>query len=60
VLLTIERAGLSADDLDARLRALDPPVIARITEGTVVLDLRTVDPADDERVARLIAEIPRS
>ncbi len=25
VLLTIDRAGLSPDDLDARLRALDPP-----------------------------------
>jgi L-seryl-tRNA(Ser) seleniumtransferase len=32
------------------LRHHDPPVIARIERGSVVLDLRTVDPADDAHV----------
>jgi L-seryl-tRNA(Ser) seleniumtransferase len=60
VLLAIDRAGLSPDDLEARLRALDPPVIARIADGKVVLDLRTVDPADDERLAELITRVSRA
>jgi L-seryl-tRNA(Ser) seleniumtransferase len=55
VLVRIDRAGLSADDLDTRLRAFNPPVIARIADGKVVLDLRTVDVTDDDRLAQLIA-----
>jgi L-seryl-tRNA(Ser) seleniumtransferase len=34
----------------ARLRAAQPPLIARIDDGRVIVDLRTIDPADDARV----------
>jgi L-seryl-tRNA(Ser) seleniumtransferase len=51
MLLAIEREGLSAAALDARLRALDPPVIARIEADRVVLDLRTVLAEQDEVLA---------
>jgi L-seryl-tRNA(Ser) seleniumtransferase len=44
--VAIARPGLSADDLAARLRAADPPVIARIEDDRVLLDPRTL--ADDE------------
>jgi seryl-tRNA(Sec) selenium transferase len=40
--------------LDARLRALDPPVIARIVNDELVLDLRTVLPEQDELLANLL------
>jgi L-seryl-tRNA(Ser) seleniumtransferase len=44
----------------AALRAGEPPVIARIEEGRVVLDLRTVDPAADQALAgALIAALER-
>jgi L-seryl-tRNA(Ser) seleniumtransferase len=50
--------GVAADGapekLLARLRAHDPAVIGRILDDAVVLDLRTVDPADDERLAGAI------
>jgi L-seryl-tRNA(Ser) seleniumtransferase len=46
--------GLPADRLESALRRLEPPVIARIDNGHVVLDLRTVDPADDNRLADLV------
>jgi L-seryl-tRNA(Ser) seleniumtransferase len=52
-------AGLAVTDLDpdalmARLRAGDPPVIARIEDDRVLLDLRTVAPEEDaELLARL-------
>ncbi len=36
------------------LRAGDPPVVARIEDGAVMLDPRTVAPADDRRVAAAI------
>ena len=45
---TIPSAGLAVDgDRLAALRAHDPPVITRTVDGRTVLDLRTVDPADD-------------
>jgi L-seryl-tRNA(Ser) seleniumtransferase len=44
-------AGLPPQRLLATLRAGDPPVIARIVDDAVVIDLRTVEPADDERLA---------
>jgi L-seryl-tRNA(Ser) seleniumtransferase len=54
VLLAIERNGVSADQLEAKLRSLDPPIIARIVDDQVVLDLRTVDESDDDRLASLL------
>jgi L-seryl-tRNA(Ser) seleniumtransferase len=41
-LLALSRGDLSADELAARLRKSDPPIIARVEEGRVLLDLRTV------------------
>jgi L-seryl-tRNA(Ser) seleniumtransferase len=46
-------------DITAPLRAAVPPVIARVHEGRTVLDLRTVDPADDlHLVSTLGAALP--
>jgi L-seryl-tRNA(Ser) seleniumtransferase len=49
-LLAVTCQGLSADEISARLRASEPPVIARVEEGRVLLDLRTVFPEQDEKV----------
>ena len=49
-LLAVTCEGLSADEISARLRASEPPVIARVEEGRVLLDLRTVFPEQDEKV----------
>ena len=55
--LAITCEGLSADELSARLRANDPPIIARVEEGRVLLDLRTVFPAQDEVVSIALARV---
>ncbi|MGQ0519957.1 MAG: L-seryl-tRNA(Sec) selenium transferase [Actinomycetota bacterium] len=56
--LTIPSAGLALDgDHSAALRAVDPPVIARVHDGRTILDLRTVDPADDAVVAKALAAL---
>jgi L-seryl-tRNA(Ser) seleniumtransferase len=49
-LLAVSREGLSADEISARLRASEPPVVARVEEGRVLFDLRTVFPEQDEKV----------
>ena len=56
-LLAVTCEGLSADELSARLRASDPPIIARVEEGRVLLDLRTVFPEQDEALVRAIRKI---
>ena len=57
--LAITCEGLSADELSARLRANDPPIIARVEEGRVLLDLRTVFPAQDEVVSIALARVAK-
>ena len=39
--------GRGADALAGRLRKGDPAVVGRVESGAVLLDLRTIDPADD-------------
>jgi len=48
-LLALGRRDYSASALEAALRRLDPPVVARIEKDRLVLDLRTV--FDDEEAA---------
>jgi L-seryl-tRNA(Ser) seleniumtransferase len=50
-LIELQRPGLSADRIERDLRALDPPIIARIQDDRVVLDLRTVLPGEDATIA---------
>jgi len=56
-LLAVTSANLTADELAARLRTSDPPIIARVEEGTVLLDLRTVFPDQDEVVRQALQAI---
>jgi len=53
-LLALSHAHLSADELAARLRAGDAAVIARVEEGRVLLDLRTVFPEQDAAIANAL------
>lgn len=62
-LLAVTCANLSADELCRRLRSADAPVIARVEEGHVLLDLRTVFPDQDKLVVNALlraAEPPSS
>jgi len=52
--LAITCEGLSADELSARLRTYDPPIIARVEDGRVLLDLRTVFPDQDDIIANAL------
>ena len=53
-LIAVTLPGTSADALEARLRALDPPVISRIENDVVVLDLRTVLPEEDDVLQKVL------
>jgi L-seryl-tRNA(Ser) seleniumtransferase len=47
-LISIRSNVRTAADIEAALRTGSPPVVARIQHDRVLIDLRTVDPADDE------------
>lgn len=55
-LIAITASHLSANDLAARLRLATPPVIARVEEGRVLLDLRTVFAAQVEVLSQLLQQ----
>jgi len=46
-------------DAERRLRGGDPPVIGRIEDERLVLDLRTVLPVEEEELARQLLQLPR-
>ena len=57
---TLESAGLvvtgrGADALARRLRTGEPAVVARVQDGAVLLDLRTIDPSDDAVLGAALA-----
>jgi L-seryl-tRNA(Ser) seleniumtransferase len=56
-LLALRCKDLSAEELAARLRTSHPPVIARVQEGRVLLDLRTVFPEQDCAIADVVNRI---
>ena len=56
-LIALTHADLSADELSARLRANTPPIIARVEEGRVLIDLRTVFPEQDANLATALASL---
>jgi len=57
--VALSQRGRSADDLAASLRQASPPVISRIEEGRVLLDLRTVAPEEDEDLCEAVAAVAR-
>jgi len=56
-LIALTHEGLSADELCSRLRSTTPPIIARVEEGRVLLDLRTVFPSQDITLATALASL---
>jgi L-seryl-tRNA(Ser) seleniumtransferase len=55
-LVAIRSATRTADAIESALRRSSPTVIARIHQDAVLLDLRTVHPQDDARLARAIGD----
>ena len=54
-LIAIAIDALSADALETRLRQMTPPLVGRIEDGRVLLDLRTVSPDQDALVVTALS-----
>jgi len=56
-LIALTHDQLSASEISARLRAFTPPIVARVEDGRVLLDLRTVFPEQDDSLAATLAAL---
>jgi L-seryl-tRNA(Ser) seleniumtransferase len=57
--VSLRHSTLQAQALLHTLRQLDPPVIGRVSDDTVLLDLRTVEPEFDTTLVSLLQRIAR-
>ena len=53
-LVEITKDGMSADQIEQHLRSLDPPIIARIHDDRLTLDLRTVSSDEQALLVTLL------
>ena len=53
-LLEIRVPGMDGGRLETAVRAADPPLIGRVADGAFLLDLRTIDPAEDAALTELL------
>jgi L-seryl-tRNA(Ser) seleniumtransferase len=60
VLVDIDPAPIGEETAMARLRAAEPPVIARAEKGRVVIDLRTVPPEQDQLLGDILLTLVKS
>ncbi|MGA9645557.1 MAG: L-seryl-tRNA(Sec) selenium transferase, partial [Candidatus Korobacteraceae bacterium] len=57
--LAVKSENHNADELCARLRQWETPIIARVEEGRVLLDLRTVEPAQEEAIVAALESVSK-
>ncbi len=55
--LALAHGRFGADELAERLRGRLPPIVGRVEEGRLWLDLRTVEPGEDREIAAALAEL---
>jgi L-seryl-tRNA(Ser) seleniumtransferase len=55
--LALELPPLAPHQLEARLRASDPPVIARLEHDQLLLDVRTILPADHDALLHVLGRL---
>lgn len=59
-LIALKHHTLSADEVELKLRQSSPPIIARIADGLVLIDLRTVDTREEPDLLRALASVGNS
>lgn len=56
-LITLEHENLSADSIEKRLRSHFIPIITRVANGKVLIDLRTVAISDEDEIISALREL---
>ena len=58
-LLSVSHVQHSADQIEEALRLSNPPIISRIAEGQVLLDLRSVEPCADQEIVAALQSVSK-
>ena len=58
-LIAISHVRRSADEIAEALRLFRPPIISRIADGTVVIDLRTVAPEEEPEILAALLSLSK-
>jgi L-seryl-tRNA(Ser) seleniumtransferase len=58
-LIAIKHRSLGANAIGERLRRWSPPIIARIADGLVLIDLRTVDPSEERELLQALLSLTK-
>ena len=56
-LIAIEPVSITVEQIERQLRSASPPIIGRIAEGRLLLDLRTVDPRDELEILNALKSV---
>ena len=56
-LIALDHAALNPNEIERKLRDASPPVISRIADGRVLLDLRTVDISDEPHLITALKSV---
>jgi L-seryl-tRNA(Ser) seleniumtransferase len=56
-LVAVTSDDIPVDEIARRLRTNEPPIVARVDENRVLLDLRTVLPEQDSAIAKALCRI---
>ena len=57
MLIAITHPKMSAQEIEHHLRTSSPPIIGRISEGKVLLDLRTVFPEETPTIVESLKSL---
>jgi len=55
--LVLSHDRLGAEELAARLRGRRPPIIGRVEDGRLWLDLRSIEPSEDAQIAAALGDL---
>ncbi|HMQ03239.1 MAG TPA: L-seryl-tRNA(Sec) selenium transferase [Pyrinomonadaceae bacterium] len=58
--IAMSHSDVGAEEIQRALRRTNPPVIARIEEDRVLIDIRTVDPAEEEDLVNAVNSVIRT
>ena len=60
ILVALTHAQLNADEVERQLRTSSPPVIVRIADEQVLIDLRTVSPDEEPELLQSLLALDSS
>jgi L-seryl-tRNA(Ser) seleniumtransferase len=56
-LVAIEKVSIAVEEIERQLRSASSPIIARIAEDRLLLDLRTVEPSDEPEILNALKSV---